>query len=378
MAIAKVIYKSSPSDTGTTWMDVTGKTVTSATMVDGVTALKNDGTSITGSITERDSDDITVNASTNRITVPSGYYDESYIKSMTTGTATAPSTISGTSATVSTGTNTLTLTKTVSVTPNVTTAGYISSGTAGNSSVSLTASVPTQGAQTIYPSTSDQTITGSKYLTDTQTIKGVAVSNTLTAENVKSGVTITIGDSADVDRITSITGTYSGGGGATNVCQGTFTTGSTTNSTSSFTINYTGSGYPIALMIYVDGGAYNNGTGGNTTWYNSVNRYDVGAYYMTKARTTTAPSYTSGDADSYGVAVVIYKNSTSDATSYSRNSSMTTATYSSASSTPSSGPTCVKFLGNAKTVGYYIGGRTSSRLGFAPSTKYAYIAVYSS
>lgn len=42
MAVSKVILN------GTTLMDVTQKTVTSATMLDGYTALKNDGTSITG------------------------------------------------------------------------------------------------------------------------------------------------------------------------------------------------------------------------------------------------------------------------------------------------------------------------------------------
>ena len=66
--------------------------------------------------------------------------------SVAAGTATAPASISGTGASVSTGTNTLTLSKTISVTPNVSTAGYISNGTAGNSSVSLTASVNTRGS----------------------------------------------------------------------------------------------------------------------------------------------------------------------------------------------------------------------------------------
>ena len=50
MAVSKVVYKSSPSATGVTWMDVTGKTVTAASMLNGVTALKNDGTDITGNI----------------------------------------------------------------------------------------------------------------------------------------------------------------------------------------------------------------------------------------------------------------------------------------------------------------------------------------
>lgn len=162
-----------------TAVDISDTTLTSANqMLNGVKAYKADGTAVTGNIAN--------------------------------GSATAPATISGSSATVSTGTNTLTLSKTVSVTPSVT-AGYISSGTAGNSNVSLTASVTTKAAATIYPSSSDQSISASTYLTGAQTIKGVAVSNTLTAENVKSGVVVTIGDSSDADRIMSVTGTYSGG-----------------------------------------------------------------------------------------------------------------------------------------------------------------------
>ena len=133
--------------------------------------------------------------------------------SVPAGTVTAPSSISGTSATVSTGTNTLTLTKTVSVTPSVTTQGYVTSGTAGNSSVSLTASVTTQAAQTIHPSTSNQSIASGRYLTGAQTINAVTLAN-LVADNIKSGVTVKVGDSSDDDCVTSVTGTYSGGGGS--------------------------------------------------------------------------------------------------------------------------------------------------------------------
>ena len=137
------------------------------------------------------------------------------VAAMPSGSVTAPSTITGSSATVSTGTNTLTLTKTVSVTPSVTTAGYIPSGggTAGNANVSLTASVTTQGAQTIHPSTTQQTIASGRYLTGTQTIAPVTTTN-LTADNIKSGVTVQVGDASDSDCVASVTGTYSGGGGS--------------------------------------------------------------------------------------------------------------------------------------------------------------------
>ena len=158
---------------------------------------------------------ISPTTSSQTITADNGYDGLSsvQINAMPSGSVTAPSTISGTSATVSTGTNTLTLSKTVSVTPSVTTAGYVSSGTAGNSSVSLTASVTTKGATTYNTSSSDQTIASGTYLTGTQTIRGVTTSN-ITAENIKSGVVVTVGDSADADRVLSVTGTYSGGGGS--------------------------------------------------------------------------------------------------------------------------------------------------------------------
>ena len=150
----------------------------------GVTAYA-DGVKYTGSAAENDDSDITISGGS--ITVPAGFYADSETVSVGDGVATAPATISGSSATVTTGTNTLTLTKTVSVTPSVSTAGYISSGTAGDSSVSLTASVTTKAAATITPGTSDQTIASGTYLTGAQTISGDA---NLVASNILSGKTI--------------------------------------------------------------------------------------------------------------------------------------------------------------------------------------------
>lgn len=138
--------------------------------------------SLTGSATI----DPTPTASGKTVTIPAGYYTTSTTTDVSTGSATAPASISGTSATVSTGTNTLTLTKTVSVTPSVS-AGYVSSGTAGNSSVSLTASVTTKAAATITPGTSNQTIASGTYLTGTQTISGDAdlvASNIISTANI--------------------------------------------------------------------------------------------------------------------------------------------------------------------------------------------------
>lgn len=140
-------------------------------MLDGVTSYGANGTKYTGNIPSKTSSDLTASGAT--VTAPAGYYASNASKSVASGSATAPASISGTSATVSTGTNTLTLSKTVSVTPQVS-AGYVSGGTAGNSSVSLTASVTTKAAATITPTTSNQEIAAGTYLTGKQTIAGDA------------------------------------------------------------------------------------------------------------------------------------------------------------------------------------------------------------
>ena len=154
------------------FIDTSDATLSSGSqMLDGVTGY-GDGVKVVGSIPSRSGSDLTASGAT--VTVPAGNYATQATKSVASGTATAPTSISGTSATVSTGTNTLTLTKSVSVTPRITTAGYVSSGTAGNASVSLTASVTTKAAATITPGTTAQTIASGTYLTGTQTIAGDA------------------------------------------------------------------------------------------------------------------------------------------------------------------------------------------------------------
>lgn len=147
-------------DTSDATLDGGGK------MLNGVTAYAN-GTKYTGNIPSKTSSDLTASGAT--VTVPAGHYASQATKSVSSGSATAPASISGTSASVSTGTNTLTLSKTVSVTPSVS-AGYVSSGTAGNSAVSLTASVTTKAAATLQPGTSAVTIASGTYLTGAQTI----------------------------------------------------------------------------------------------------------------------------------------------------------------------------------------------------------------
>ena len=149
----------------------------------GVTAYAA-GTKYTGTAATNSSASLSVSGAT--VTAPAGFYSSSASASVAGGSATPAATISATGASVSTGTNTITLSKSVANTP-VVSSGYVSSGTSGNSSVSLTASVTTKGAATITPGTSNQTIASGTYLTGTQTISGDA---NLVSGNIVAGKTI--------------------------------------------------------------------------------------------------------------------------------------------------------------------------------------------
>lgn len=113
---------------------------------------------------------------TRYLNIPTGYNGTAqyYTLSVANGSATGPTSLSGSSAAVTTGTNTITLTKTnVTTTPTVS-AGYVSGATASTATVTLTASVTTKAAATITPGTTDQTIAAGTYLMGTQTIAGDA------------------------------------------------------------------------------------------------------------------------------------------------------------------------------------------------------------
>ena len=72
----------------------------------------------------------------------------------------------------------------------------------------ITGSMTEKSAASYNPSTSDQTIGASQYLSGAQTIKAVTVSN-LSAQYIAQGVTVKVGCSEDDDCIASVTGSLS-------------------------------------------------------------------------------------------------------------------------------------------------------------------------
>ena len=220
----------SPTESSQTVSPDSGYDALSSVTVNAISS-----TYVGSGIARKSSSDLTASGAT--VTVPAGYYSSQATKSVSSGSATAPASISGSSATVSTGTNTLTLTKTVGVIPSVS-AGYISAGTAGNSSVSLTASVTTKAAATITPGTTNQTIASGTYLTGTQTISGDA---DLVAANIKQGT-----------QIFGVTGSYTSDAtaAASDIVSGETAYANGSKITGSLVINkyYTGSDTPSSSL----------------------------------------------------------------------------------------------------------------------------------
>lgn len=209
-------------------------------------------------------------------------------------------------------------------------------------------------------------VTNSAGFIEGGTKTGTAVSISA-SELVSGSETKTANGTYDVTNLASLVVDVAAG--ALNFVTGTFTTGSTA-STSSVTIPYTGTGYPLACTVVVESGAYNSAISG---WYNSVQRYAVGQWTMTKAVFTSTPTYATSGTQNQAVTTAIYKNSTSSSTSYTRTSAMNTNTYSS-SNANNAAATCVRFTAS-KTLSYYV---NTSSYGLLPNTTYRYIIYYSS
>lgn len=210
---------------------------------------------------------------------------------------------------------------------------------------------------------------------DTNTLGGALteLGQTMASNLATKGVTASASDGLTTLASKILQVPTGGGGGCPNFIRGSFTTGSTRASTGTVNINYNGNGYPIALMIWLQGGAYNP----NSDWYSTISQYDIDAFYMTKSQMSSTPTFVSSASLPQNQAVVcgIYKSSSSSATTHSRNGSSSAVFFNSSNAT--TGYNCVRFKNNTKTLSYYIGNKASNRVGFAPSQTYDYIIIYS-
>lgn len=148
------------------------------------------------SVPRKSSSDLTASGAT--VTAPSGYYASNATKTIPNASQALTDAYVHSSGDLE-------------VELNTSSGGYVANGNQYLQFEDFTTPVPTT---TYYATSSDQVIMSQNSMAfGAQTIKGVTYTN-LTAENIKKDVVVEVGDSADPDRIVSVTGTYEGGGGS--------------------------------------------------------------------------------------------------------------------------------------------------------------------
>jgi hypothetical protein len=173
------------------------------------------------------------------------------------------------------------------------------------------------------------------------------------------------------DAVYSLAEGYGQGGGVSNVVTGTFKSTATAESVD-VDVDYSGTGYPIAMLIFVVEGASN----ANGTFYGTVLRGANVFYVIVKHATDVSPTYSGADATDKAAYVSRYKNSSSDNTS----------TYSTAgnaniynnANAATNNDRIVKLRSNKKFAVYMCASGGSANGGFAPNVDYRYVIVYSS
>lgn len=261
----------------------------------------------------------------------------------------------------------------VSVTPSVTNSGgYITGSTKTGTAVTVSASELVSGTKSI--SANGTGIDVTNYASVDVSVP--SVSPTLITKNITANGTYNA-SSDNADGYSSVTVDVSGGGGgASNVVRGTFTTNSTAGSTQTIAIPYTGNGYPIQCTIEVVGGFYNSN---NTDWYNTLHRYAIGWWCMSKQYPATTPIYGAdwSNNSNMGTVMAYYKNSTSSLTSYAAGGGLGNASYYSDAGTPAypdeSRAQCVVFNSNTQ-MSFYI---SNTSYGLLADTEYEYTIIYS-
>ena len=169
------------------------------------------------------------------------------------------------------------------------------------------------------------------------------------------------------------TGTGTGGGGASNFVRGTFTASASEKGTSKdITVAYTGSGYPVSVVVYPSVGAYKSGS----DIYELIQDKAIVMFCAVKGNLSTEPDYyDSTDYAKNGVmSFGIYKYGSSDKTSLSTGLNKDYYMYISRWGANEGHSTCVR-VKSATTISVFV---ANTSYGFKDGIEYTYEIAYSS
>ena len=170
----------------------------------------------------------------------------------------------------------------------------------------------------------------------------------------------------------SAIGNISGGGGASNIVTGTFDAESTDAGTiKDISLGYSGSGFPIACIIYPSVGAKKSGA----DLTNLVQKKIITFYANAKEDVSLTPDYSGNTDNNFATMVAIYKTSDSDATSYTAAQGTVRTYYTGNPSGSGSAGNSVRFK-DASTMRIYIA--NTNEYGFYYGAEYTYYVIYSS
>ena len=172
--------------------------------------------------------------------------------------------------------------------------------------------------------------------------------------------------------VTAIGNISGGGGGATNIVQGTFTPSASEEGTvKTISVPYTGSGYPVACVVYPSVGAYKDGS----DIYASTHQRGVVMFALAKANAGEAPLFDTQNIEkNWAMAIVEYKNSISDATNLTCTMGKNLPAMTSYNANGSSAPNVVRFTGKTNMTTFI---SDASNYGFLSGIEYTYCVVYS-
>lgn len=209
--------------------------------------------------------------------------------------------------------------------------------------VSAVAAIPTGGGSTLIT-------------------KNITVNGTYDAQN------------DDADGYSSVTVNVPSTSGGS-VITGTFTGADAEKGTAkTIIVPYSGSGYPISVLIYPTAGAYKS----ETDIYTSTRNKAVVTFMVIKSDVSLVPDYNGNELKNHAYGITTYKGSSSDAGVYSSNNVVkNTITYYRYTADGSSAISVVRFYNSGTNLTVFIASDNVSDYGFLAGTEYTYVIQYS-